>query len=239
MEKCRLDRFLSAQLNITRTDAKKMLRRENVCVDGVRMSDAGFLFDPNVSTVTVGGETVEYREHLYIMMNKPEGVISASDGGSRQEKTVVDLVPACWRRPGLFPAGRLDKDTTGFVLITDDGAFAHRILSPVKHVPKTYHVWLRDPVPASVPTLFAAGLTLDGERLQAASLRRLSSDALIYEIVLTQGKYHQIKRMFASVGNAVIKLDRVAIGDVLLDPTLLPGECRLMRDYEVLSLIKA
>ena len=144
------------------------------------------------------------------MLNKPTGVLSATDG--KGEPTVLDLVPSALRRKGLFPAGRLDKDTTGFVLLTDDGAFAHRILSPRSHIPKTYIATLDKPVLPTAAAAFAGGMEMDGKVLQPAQLTILSADPPRAQVVLRQGIYHQVKRMFARVGCTVTALHRTAMG---------------------------
>ena len=232
MEKLRLDKFLSSQLNISRADAKKLISGGRVALDPPRKVTADLQVDPASDLVFADGRAVEYRKYLYLMLNKPAGVVSATEDAG---VTVIDLVPESLRRAGLFPAGRLDKDTTGFVLITDDGAFAHRILSPAHHVEKAYFVTLTRAVTQAEQRLIASGMPLDGERLKPARLTPApAADAPYrYEIVLTQGIYHQIKRMFASVGNPVIALHRFRMGGVTLDPTLAPGECRLMSADEV------
>lgn len=233
MATMRLDKFLSSQLNLSRSDAKRALRAGRVCLNGVPISKGETSLDPEHDAVTFDGASVLYREHLYLMQNKPAGVVSSTD--SPGDRTVVDLVPDELRRDGLFPAGRLDKDTTGFVLLTDDGAFAHDILAPNKHVPKTYLVTLTRRVSPDERRQIEAGLVLPDAALKPASLR-FSEDAPdglpVYEIVLTQGLYHQIKRMFAHFGNPVVRLHRTKIGGLSLDPALFPGQTRLLSDEE-------
>ena len=164
------------------------------------------------------------------MMNKPKGVISASE--DKSVPTVVDLVPDELKRSGLFPAGRLDSDTTGFVLITDDGDFAHRILSPKKHVEKTYHALLERPLSESDIKSFADGIELkDGTLCLESKLRSLGGS--MAEVIIHEGKYHQVKRMFAAVGNKVLELRRVKIGGLSLDESLKEGECREITSDEL------
>ena len=233
MEMIRTDKFLSMQLNMSRSDAKKLLKSGNVTVNGKTVNKGDFQFDPSDSRVTVNGRELIYKKHLYIMLNKPVGVVSASQ--SPGDMTVIDLVPEELRRPGLFPAGRLDKDTTGFVLITDDGEFAHDILSPSKHISKTYSVELERDVKPDEFELFTAGMELGDILLKPASLKKTGE--LRYEIIITEGRYHQIKRMFASVGNRVTALHRTMMGALALDDTLAAGQCRELTDEE-LMLIK-
>lgn len=166
------------------------------------------------------------------MLNKPTGVVSASN--SDREKTVIDLVPDVLRRDGLFPAGRLDKDTTGFVLITDDGAFAHRILSPKNHIEKTYIATLENPLGDADIAVLETGLQLhDGTRFLPAGIAVLSSDAKAVQVKICEGKYHQIKRMFAAVGNRVTALRRTHMGALELDSALAAGECRELIQAEL------
>ena len=167
------------------------------------------------------------------MMNKPKGVVRASE--DRHERTVVDLVPERLFRKGLFPAGRLDKDTTGFVLLTDDGAFAHDILSPKKHIPKTYHALVDGPITEQMERDFAQGIRIGPDQTLPASLKKLSSCERgdWGEVILREGLYHQIKRMFGVYGLKVLELKRVKMGRLPLDPTLKEGECRELTPEEL------
>jgi len=233
MSKQRIDKIISSSGAYTRSESSKLIRSGAVTADGAVIKDPGFKVDPESIAIAVGGRKFEYKEHIYIMMNKPSGVVSASEG--RGEQTVVDLVPDALRRPGLFPAGRLDKDTTGFVLITDDGDFAHRILSPKKHVSKTYRVTLREDITDSQRAQMESGMLLNGEKLMPAEVCKLPCEGSVYKVVIRQGLYHQIKRMFARFGNEVTALERTAIGSLPLDGSLAPGECRELTHAELLS----
>lgn len=188
--------------------------------------------DPNSDHITVQGKPITYRQHVYLMLNKPKGVVCATEDS--KHKTVIDLVPEEWKRRGLFPAGRLDIDTTGFVLLTDDGDFAHRMLSPKKHVAKTYRAKLRNPLQMEAPALFAEGICLlDGTSCLPAKLTVLEAvEQPVVEVVLVEGKFHQIKRMFHAIGNEVLELCRVKIGEVKLDAALPEGSCRPLTEYE-------
>jgi 16S rRNA pseudouridine516 synthase len=230
----RLDRYLAESLSCTRSEAKALLAAGRIKVDGIvcKKPDARA-----AGTVTLDGRAVSHQEFVYLMLNKPEGVVSASRDG--REKTVVDLVQKDWPRRQLFPAGRLDKTSTGFVLLTDDGAFAHEILSPRHHVPKTYTVQLDTPLTPEMTAGFASGVTLaDGETMAAASVRALSKDGKTVEVILRQGVYHQIKRMFGVYGAGVDGLHRTAIGGVALDAALAPGMYRELTENEV-ALLRA
>ena len=232
----RLDKILSRQLNISRSDAKAVLRGGRVAVNGECRRD-GSTACSDTDVITVDGRVIGNARHVYIMMNKPRGVISASDG--KGERTAVDLLPDDMKRRGLFPAGRLDKDTTGFVLITDDGAFAHDILSPAHHVAKTYIAVLDKPIDREMQVDFESGMILNGKRLLRAELTAERDDGRVARVVLKQGLYHQVKRMFAKHGATVLELHRTAIGAVELDAELQPGQCRYLTDEEVERLSSA
>lgn len=201
----RIEKILARELNEPRRRVKTLLQKGQVTVDGV-VARAGQQADPDTQEICLAGEPIACRAFVYLMLNKPTGVLSATDG--KGEPTVLDLVPSALRRKGLFPAGRLDKDTTGFVLLTDDGAFAHRILSPRSHIPKTYIATLDKPVPPTAAAAFAGGMEMDGKVLQPAQLTILSTDPPRAQVVLRQGIYHQVKRMFARVGCTVTALHR-------------------------------
>ena len=226
----RLDKILSTQLNISRTDAKQMIKKGRVSVNGIP-AKSGDVKVADADIVAVDGNEISYSRFVYIMMNKPKGVISVSDG--KGEKTVVDLVPSDMQRRGLFPAGRLDKDTTGFVLLTDDGEFAHGILAPSRHIDKTYVVTLDKPVTPEAVADFRSGMELNGEKLLQADAEIISKDATVCRVVLRQGLYHQIKRMFKKHGLTVLELKRVKMGNLPLDDSLLPGECRYLSQKEL------
>ena len=190
------------------------------------MRDSAVKFDTQKDKVCLDGEELSLKKHIYIMLNKPQGVVSASD--SYTDETVVDLVPDELYRKGLFPAGRLDKDTTGFVLITDDGEFAHRILSPKNHIFKTYLARLQHSLTESDIKLIESGITLaDGTTLKEAKLEIVEEgESPLVKIMICEGKYHQVKRMFAAAGNKVVELHRSKMGELELDDTLKAGECR-------------
>ena len=229
----RLDKYIASRSACSRRDVKSMLRGGRIRVNGNTVRDSAFPVSDS-DTVEIDGAAFSAPAHVYLMLNKPKGVVSASEDG--RDKTVVDLIPEMYRRDGLFPAGRLDKDTTGFVLVTDDGGFAHRILSPKNHVDKTYLVTLRDDAAETYAEAFQTGISLaDGTSCLPAKLT-YTDDPRIVRVCLHEGRYHQIKRMFASLGNAVAELHRESVGGVRLDDTLLPGECRPLTDAEMRQL---
>ncbi|MBE6719969.1 MAG: 16S rRNA pseudouridine(516) synthase [Ruminococcaceae bacterium] len=229
----RLDKLISDKMNITRSQAKALIKSGSVYVNGA----AVLLCDKKVGetdSITADGRQISTSRFVYIMMNKPEGVICAT--GSEEEKTVLDILPEDMAVRGLFPAGRLDKDTTGFVLLTDDGEFAHRILSPKNHIVKTYIATLDKPCTDEVISDFEGGMLLGDEKLLPAKLKILSGNTVQVEI--SQGIYHQIKRMFKKHGITVLALKRTAMGNVLLDEKLALGECRYLTDEEIAQICK-
>lgn len=227
----RTDKLISAALGITRSEAKKKIRNGEVFIGSHRV------VKPEEKTdgvgLTLNGREVNYTEHIYIMLNKPQGVVSASEDES--QKTVIDLVPKELFRKGLFPAGRLDKDTVGFVLITDDGDFAHNILSPKKHIEKTYEVRVDGRVDEELIEKFRQGVVLyDGTECLCAQLRILEDGREpLLEVKIKEGKYHQIKRMFLVNGLHVTYLKRTAIGSLKLDESLEEGMCRRISQNEL------
>ena len=226
----RIDKILSRELNITRSQSKTLLRSGRVALDG-KVTTSGDLKCPDGCAISVDGELISNNKYVYIMMNKPKGVISAAK--SADDVTVVDILPQEMKRKNLFPAGRLDKDTTGFMLITDDGEFAHDILSPKKQIDKTYIATLDKPFDSSVTADFENGMTLNGEKLLKAHIEPVNGDYHIARVVLKQGLYHQVKRMFKKHSITVVELHRVAMGNLPLDENLAPGKCRYLTNDEI------
>lgn len=226
----RIDKILASVLNISRADAKALVKKSRVFVNGKAVRDVGFKVNPNGDDIRLDGKSISYEKYVYIMMNKPKGVISATKGG---DKTVLDIVPEEMARKNLFPAGRLDKDTTGFMLITDDGDFAHRILSPKNHIPKTYIALLDKPFDNAVISEFERGVELGDENCMPAELSCVDGDFKKAMVVIRQGMYHQIKRMFKHFGLKVIRLERIKMGGLMLDENLGFGECRYLTKEEL------
>ena len=229
----RLDKLISSQGSYTRKQAQQFIKDGLVKVDGITVRDRGFHIDPDINSVILDGKEFAVEKFVYLMLNKPKGVVSATN--DRSQKTVVDLVPDELKKRNLFPAGRLDMTTTGFVLITDDGDFAHRILSPKNHIEKTYEARLAESVTEEQLRMVADGIVLkDGTECLPAKLKILEdSDSPLVEIKICEGKYHQIKRMFAAAGNGVIELKRTKMGKLSLDEDLAEGECRRLTEAEV------
>lgn len=221
----RLDKFVSSQrTDISRSDVKKLIRSGRVEVNGKKASKGEMKINPSEDIISVDGEKIIYRKHIYIMLNKPQGYVCSTREG--RSPTVLELVPEELRRNGLFPAGRLDKDTEGFVLITDDGELAHNMLAPSRHVPKRYFVTLRDEYDERYEKLFAEGITIDGdEECLPAECSADAEDRHSCRLVLHEGKFHQVKRMFAAAGNEVVYLRREAIGGLEIYSNLGLGEC--------------
>ena len=230
----RLDKYLAETAQCTRSEAKTLLQKGKVTVNGT-LCKKGDTQLRETDVVAVEGRPLAYQKFVYIMLNKPEGVVSAST--DKRDTTVVDLLDDAYPRRELFPAGRLDKTSTGFVLLTDDGGFAHDILAPKRHVSKTYTVTLDTPLTAEMKAGFAAGVTLaDGTALSPAEVEALTPDGLTVRVLLKQGVYHQIKRMFGVYGAGVNALHRDAIGGLALDAALAPGQWRELSDAEVAEI---
>lgn len=232
-EMLRLDRFISSQRNdLSRKDVKELCKKGRICVNSIPTKLSDIKINPETDKVSVDGVEISYQKYIYIMMNKPQGVVcSTRDGVS---PTVLSLVPPELMRKGLFPAGRLDKDTEGFVLLTDDGGLAHRILSPKNHVPKKYYVELRDAVGESYGEAFSSGMEIDGgDVCKPALLERIDGKENCCFVTLHEGMFHQIKRMFEALGNKVTYLKRISMGGLVLDGNLKPGECLVILHKDV------
>ena len=230
----RLDKYVAEAVQCTRSESRAMIRGGRVSVNGAVCKRPEQQVS-EMDEIQLDGKSRPRQDFVYLMLNKPAGVVSASSDA--RDTTVVDLVRSAYPRRELFPAGRLDKTSTGFVLITDDGAFAHDILAPRHHVPKTYRVTLDTPLTDEMVRGFAQGVTLaDGVQLASAEVTALSADGRTVRVVLHQGVYHQIKRMFGVYGAGVDGLHREAIGSVWLDDALAPGQWRELTAEEVAQI---
>lgn len=233
----RLDKYLCDVGLGTRSEVKKLISQGRIAVDGAPCKDPGAKLDENAASVTFDGKSLSYSQYVYFMLNKPQGVISASraDLRNKDEVCVVDLIKEEKHRE-LFPVGRLDKDTEGLLLITDDGVLAHNMLSPKKHVDKKYYVELTSPLDDKEKQKIEAGIDIGDEKpTLPASIEMLNSDRL--HITIREGRFHEIKRMFEAVGNKVAFLKRIEMGALVLDDSLKCGEYRPLTEEE-LRLIK-
>lgn len=232
----RLDKLLAARTGMTRSESRKAIAKGRVAVAGAVCRKADAQVDETAALALDGAPLAgAYQEYVYIMLNKPAGVVSASR--DKRDTTVADLVAAAYPRRQLFPAGRLDKTSTGFVLLTDDGALAHDLLAPAHHVEKVYLVTLDTPLTPEMCAGFAAGVTLaDGQTLAPARAEPAEVDPCVVRVTLRQGVYHQIKRMFGVFGAGVNALHRESIGGVALDGALAPGQYRELTQAELAAL---
>ncbi len=232
----RLDKYLSDTGKLSRREASDAVRHGRVTVGGKPVNDPSLHVDAENVSVTLDGEAVGWQRFTYILLNKPEGVISSTEKG---RATVMTLLPPEYSAKGLFPCGRLDRDTTGVLLVTDDGEMAHLLLSPRRHVSKTYRFTLTVPAPEKTEERFSAGITVDGGEECAPAEVRFDVGRTSGEIVLTEGKFHEVKRMFSTVGTEVETLRRVRFGPLEDDASLAPGEWRTLTDGEVAALADA
>lgn len=229
----RLDKALSGTGRWSRREVKELVRRGRVLLDGVPAASPEQKIDPETADIRVDGETVSCRRFTYVLLHKPAGVLSAVED-SRQ-RTVLDLLPQELKRQGLSPVGRLDKDTEGLLLLTDDGELAHRLLSPKYHVDKRYFARVDGPLDQADVDAFAAGMTLgDGLMCLPAGLEPLAEGTCI--VTLREGKFHQVKRMLAARGAPVLYLKRLSMGPLTLDAELPIGGWRELTAEETASL---
>lgn len=227
----RIDKLLSELGLCTRREAAKIAKLGGITVDGVVVKDAAKHVDPEKSRVTLQGREVVYQRYTYVMLNKPTGYVSATDDKSLPY--VTELLPDELRRRELFPVGRLDRDTVGLMILTNNGPLAHSLLSPKNHVRKEYYFTSAEPLDRDAERDFQSGITLaDGYECKSAELY-LADNRREGRIVLTEGKYHQIKRMIASRDNRVTSLERISFGGICLDPSLDRGEWRFLTDEEI------
>ncbi|WP_099204426.1 pseudouridine synthase [Scatolibacter rhodanostii] len=233
----RLDKFLTSQNIGSRREAIKLIKSGKVKIDGEISVKPDAKIMPGFTAVKVDGKFVDYQKYLYVMMNKPKGLICATE--DRHMQTVLDILPEQWRRKGMFPAGRLDKDTTGLLIITDDGDFAHQMLSPKKHVYKLYKAVTERRITDNDIKKFELGIKETNTEFAPAELWEEKVGERSYAFVkIREGKFHQVKRMFEVTGNAVIELERVQIGELPLDTSLDYGECKIMTKEEKDKIFK-
>ena len=225
----RLDKFLTEMGKCSRSEGGKLIRSGKVTVNGEIIKKPDCKINPLSDSVTLMGETLTYKKFTYIMLNKPDGYVSATD--DEKEKTVLDLVNDEDRRKGLFPCGRLDKNTLGLVILTNDGDGAHRLLSPKHHVEKVYKFELEAPISSEDVSRLEGGVDIGGYLTKPCKIK-LYDNLSSGEITLTEGKYHQIKRMMEAIDNKITYLERISFGSILLDESLKRGEWRYLTTAE-------
>lgn len=231
----RLDRLLSECTALSRSQLRQIIKNGSVSVDGIVITSPEHKVCSDTARVELDGKTVSYEKFCYYMLNKPAGILSATD--DKKQKTVIDLFPAELKKKNLFPVGRLDKDTTGLLIITNDGDFAHRVISPRSEIVKTYHAVTETPVNDADIEAFRQGIVLaDGTKCLPAGLEKLPDGSCLVRVM--EGKYHQVKRMLASRGKPVTALLRLSIGGLELDKGLLPGQFRQLSEKELCSVNK-
>ncbi|TBL81346.1 pseudouridine synthase [Paenibacillus thalictri] len=240
----RLDKLLAHTGFGTRSEIKLLVKQGAVEVNGKQVKDSGLQVNPQKDVIMVEGKRAVYKEFVYLMLNKPQGVVSATE--DNRDRTVIDLLDDEYAHFAPFPVGRLDKDTEGLLLLTNDGKLAHNLLSPRKHVPKTYYAEVEGAVGEEDARAFAAGVALDdGYETMPAKLNILvPGDPLLgkpskIELTIMEGKFHQVKRMFQAVGKKVVFLKRISMGNLLLDEYLSPGEYRELTEAELAELQQA
>ena len=218
----RIDKIISNQTGYSRKEVKELIRKKRITINGEIIFKSDIKVNTKYDKIKIDDEEIYIKKYVYLMLNKPKGYISATE--DRSAATVLDLVPEEYKHRNLFPAGRLDKDTTGLMIITDDGDFAHNILSPNKHIKKIYNVTIDIPVTNEMIEGFKNGVMLNDGECKSAVLERVGEYTAV--VILTEGRYHQIKRMFGCFGAKVIELQRIGMGNFELPLDLEIGQCR-------------
>ena len=225
----RLDKIIATQTGYSRKEVKDLIKQKRVRVNNEIISKSEIKVDSERDKIVIDESEIKIKKHIYLILNKPKGYISATE--DRSMKTVLDLVPKQYLHRNLFPAGRLDRDTTGLMLITDDGEFAHNILSPKKHIKKIYNVTIDLPVNQEMVNGFKRGVMLNDGECKSANLEITGTNTAV--VTLTEGRYHQIKRMFGCYGAKVVELQRIGMGNFKLPNNLKLGECREITENEL------
>lgn len=228
----RIDKIIASQGLYSRSDVKYMVNRKRITIDGKVVTSASQKADVDKNEIMLDGKPFVVKKQIYLMLNKPKGYVSATE--DKKQQTVLELLPPALKGRDLFPAGRLDKDTTGLMIITDDGVLAHNILSPKKHVQKIYRVELDIPVTEEMQKGFAEGVELNDGVCKDAKL--VITGEKTAEVTLREGRYHQIKRMFGCYGAKVVELHRLAMGELYLPDDLPVGECRELTEEDLVKL---
>ena len=230
----RIDKIIGMQTEYSRKDIKKLILQKRVKLNGELVLKSDTKINPNIDIITIDGNTINIKENVYLILNKPTGYISATE--DRSQATVLDLIDEKYSHRELFPAGRLDKDTTGLMIITDDGKFAHNILAPKKHIKKSYEVTIDIPVTEEMVKGFEEGIILNDGICKSSKMEITGENTAI--VILTEGRYHQIKRMFGCFGAKVTKLNRTGMGNLILPKDLKLGDSRELTQEELELLTK-
>lgn len=225
----RIDKIISSQSNFSRKEVRQMILRKKVTVDGQIVDKYDIKIDEKEKVIAIDGQVINLKKYIYLILNKPKGYISATE--DKMQKTVLELIPEKFKGRELFPAGRLDKDTTGLMLITNDGVMAHNILSPRKHIKKIYEVVIDIDMREEMVMGFRDGVKLSDVECKSAELKITGKSSGI--VIIREGRYHQIKRMFGCFGAKVIELNRIGMGNLTLPENLKLGECRELTDVEL------
>ena len=225
----RLDKLFSSSAIFTRKECLIAVKKGRITVNGLVCKSPSIKVDHLKDVILLDGKALEFKKFVYIMLNKPNGVVSATEDGN--QPTVIDVLPSDFKRDGLFPCGRLDKDTVGLVIITNDGVSAHKKLAPKSKTEKVYYFEIADDILDGQVEKIESGVTLkDGYTVSPCKLKMLSKTSGY--ITLTEGKYHEIKRIFGSLGNKVTYLKRISFGGIELDPNLEEGKARYLTKQE-------
>lgn len=228
----RIDKVISSQSNFSRKEVRQMILKKRVTVDGKIVDKYDTKIDQSRVVIAIDGKDIDLKKNIYLILNKPKGYISATE--DKSQRTVLELVPEEFKERELFPAGRLDKDTTGLMLITNDGVMAHNILSPRKHIKKTYEVTIDIAMTDEMVDGFKNGIRLNDAECKSAELKITGKNTGI--VIIKEGRYHQIKRMFGCFGAKVLELNRIGMGNLSLPRELKLGECRELTENELEKL---
>ena len=226
----RLDKYLSITATCTRSEAKNAAKAGKISVDGKIVKDTSIQIDENTADVVFCGKKVNYKKFTYIMLNKPQGYVSSTD--DPKQKTVLELLPEYFKKFGLFPCGRLDIDTTGLLILTNNGQLAHRLLAPKYHVEKTYFFTCAPALGDESVSRLEHGVDIGEKNLTKPAKISCENDAAHGTITISEGKFHQIKRMFHAVGSEITSLKRIAFAGIKLDEKLGPGQWRYLSEAE-------
>lgn len=230
----RLDKVIASSTNYSRKEVKELIKKKRITINNGLAKKTDLKINPDIDIIAIDGVELTIKKYVYLILNKPKGYVSATT--DNLIPTVLELVPTEYNHRNLFPAGRLDKDTTGLMIITDDGEFAHNILAPKKHISKTYEVTIDIPMTKDMITGFNKGVPLNDGICKPAKLEIISKNTGI--VTLTEGRYHQIKRMFGVYKAKVVDLKRIKMGELLLPTNLKEGECRELTQEELNQITK-